>query len=83
MRFCRDTSLLQRIRAEISYRFHEKLDDFKGLPALIENAKAAIGVLKHSRTFSKDFFRVGVSGPDRPHLIMVDLPRLIHSLAKL
>jgi len=59
--------------------FHEKLDGFEGLSILIENAKAAMGILTHGRAFSKDLLRVEVSGPDRPHLTIVDLPGLIHS----
>ena len=59
--------------------FHEKLDGFEGLPALIENAKAVMGISTHGKAFSKDLLRVEVSGPDRPHLTIVDLPGLIHS----
>lgn len=59
--------------------FHEKLDGFDGLPSLIENAKAAMAISTHGRAFSKDLLRVEVSGPDRPHLTIVDLPGLIHS----
>ena len=62
--------------------FHEKLDGFDGLPALIENAKAAMGISMHGRAFSKDLLRVEVSGPDRPHLTIVDLPGLVHSETK-
>jgi GTPase SAR1 family protein len=62
--------------------FHEKLDGFEGLPTLIENAKAAMGISTHGRAFSKDLLRVEVSGPDRPHLTIVDLPGLIHSETK-
>ena len=62
--------------------FHEKLDGFEGLPLLIENAKAAMGISTHGRAFSKDLLRVEVSGPDRPHLTIVDLPGLIHSPTK-
>ena len=40
----------------------------------------AIGSL--GRAFSKDLLRVEVSGPDRPHLTIVDLPGLIHSETK-
>ena len=62
--------------------FHEKLEGFEGLLNLIENAKAAIGISTYSKAFSKDLLRVEVSGPDRPHLTIVDLPRLIHSETK-
>ncbi len=59
--------------------FHEELEDFEGLPNLIENAKVAMGISTHGKAFSKDLLRVEVSGPDRPHLTIVDLPGLIHS----
>ncbi|KAJ5471287.1 hypothetical protein N7530_008644 [Penicillium desertorum] len=59
--------------------FCESLDDFNGLAELIENAKAAIGISTHGKAFSNDLLRVEVSGPDRPHLTIVDLPGLIHS----
>ncbi|RPA92075.1 dynamin family protein [Choiromyces venosus 120613-1] len=62
--------------------FHEKLDDFDGLPTLIEKAKAALAISTHGRAFSKDLLRIEVSGPDRPHLTIVDLPGLIHSETK-
>ena len=61
--------------------FHEELAGFEGLPNLIENAKAAMGISTH-KAFSKDLLRVEVSGPDRPHLTIVDLPGLIHSETK-
>jgi len=62
--------------------FREELDGFEGLPVLIENAKAAMGILTHGKAFSKDILRVEVSGPDRPHLTIVDLPGLVHSETK-
>ncbi|OCL07965.1 hypothetical protein AOQ84DRAFT_319135 [Glonium stellatum] len=62
--------------------FQEKLDGFDGLPTLIEKAKAAMAISTHGRAFSKDLLRVEVSGPDRPHLTIVDLPGLIHSETK-
>ncbi|KAI9040416.1 P-loop containing nucleoside triphosphate hydrolase protein [Aspergillus affinis] len=62
--------------------FCEQLDDFEGLPALIDNAKAAMGITAYGKAFSNDLLRVEVSGPDRPHLTIVDLPGLIHSETK-
>jgi hypothetical protein len=62
--------------------FHEKLDSFDGLSTLIDSAKAAMNISTHGRAFSKDLLRVEVSGPDRPHLTIVDLPGLIHSETK-
>lgn len=59
-------------------QFHEELDSFEGLPQLIENAKSAMGIYTNAKSFSNDLLRVEVSGPDRPHLTIVDLPGLIH-----
>ncbi len=63
--------------------FCEELDDFGDLPNLMENAKAVMGISTHGRAFSNDLLRVEISGPDRPHLTIVDLPGLIHSETKL
>jgi hypothetical protein len=63
-------------------KFRKQLDGFEGLPALIENAKAVMGISELGKAFSKDLLRVEVSGPDRPHLTIVDLPGLIHSETK-
>lgn len=62
--------------------FHEKLDGFDGLSILIENAKVAMAISTHGKAFSKDLLRIEVSGPDRPHLTIIDLPGLIHSEIK-
>ena len=63
-------------------KFHEELEGFEGLPTLIENAKGAMAISTHGKAFSKDLLRIEVSGPDRPHLTIVDLPGLIHSETK-
>ncbi|KAM3498285.1 hypothetical protein MY10362_008383 [Beauveria mimosiformis] len=60
-------------------KFHENLSDFKDLPALIDSAKTAMGVMTVGKAFSGDILRIEVNGPDRPHLTIVDLPGLIHS----
>ncbi|RYC55376.1 hypothetical protein CHU98_g10834 [Xylaria longipes] len=62
--------------------FHEKLDSFDGFPALVEKAKAAMGISTHGKAFAKDLLRVEITGPNRPHLTIVDLPGLIHSETK-
>ncbi|KAM0812178.1 putative P-loop containing nucleoside triphosphate hydrolase protein [Seiridium cardinale] len=62
--------------------FHEELETFEGLANLIENAKSAMGISTHGKAFAKDLLRVEISGPDRPHLTIVDLPGLIHSQTK-
>ncbi|KAL3476025.1 dynamin family protein [Aspergillus californicus] len=63
--------------------FCEVLDSFQELPDLIEKAKAVMGISTHGNAFSNDLLRVEISGPDRPHLTIVDLPGLIHSETKL
>lgn len=62
--------------------FQEELDGFEGFPALIEKAQAAMGISTQGKGFSKDLLRVEISGPDRPHLTIVDLPGLIHTESK-
>ncbi|KAI5917849.1 P-loop containing nucleoside triphosphate hydrolase protein [Camillea tinctor] len=62
--------------------FQEKLDSFEGLPVLIESAKVAMGISTEGTHFSKDLLRVEITGPDRPHLTIVDLPGVIHSQTK-
>jgi GTP-binding protein EngB required for normal cell division len=62
--------------------FHEKLDSLQELPDLIENAKAVMGIKTLGKAFSNDLLRIEISGPDRPHLTIVDLPGLIHSETK-
>lgn len=62
--------------------FHENLEGFEGFPTLIDKAKAAIGISTYGKAFSKDLLRIEVTGPDRPHLTILDLPGLIHSETK-
>jgi GTPase SAR1 family protein len=62
--------------------FREELSGFDDLPKLIESAKFAMGITPHGRAFAQDILRVEVTGPDRPHLTIVDLPGLIHSETK-
>ena len=62
--------------------FKESLDGFAALPSVIESAKLAMGITMHGKAFSKDLLRVEISGPNHPHLTIVDLPGLIHSETK-
>lgn len=59
--------------------FHEPLTAFEDLPILIEKAKVAMGLAGTINAFSEDVLRVEISGPDHPHLTIVDLPGLIHA----
>lgn len=62
--------------------FQEELDGFDGFPELVEKAKATMGVSTEGKGFSKDLLRVEITGPDRPHLTIVDLPGLVHTATK-
>lgn len=59
--------------------FHETLEGFDRLAGVIEDAKAVMGIHTQGKTFSNDLLRIEITGPDRPHLTIVDLPGLIHS----
>ncbi|KAL2255616.1 hypothetical protein VTK26DRAFT_3003 [Humicola hyalothermophila] len=62
--------------------FRQDLAGFDHLPSLVEKAKAAMGITPHGKAFAKDILSIEVTGPDRPHLTIVDLPGLIHSGTK-
>lgn len=59
--------------------FHEELVNFHELPLLIERANTATGIMPAGKAFPRDILRIEISGPDRPHLTIVDLPGVIHS----
>lgn len=59
--------------------FQHTLESLDELPALIESAKAALGLDVAGSGFSSDILRIEISGPTRPHLTVVDLPGLIHA----
>lgn len=63
--------------------FQEPLTALEDLPDLIEKAKVAMGLAEMTKAFAEDVLRVEISGPDRPHLTIVDLPGLIHAENKL
>lgn len=56
-----------------------ELEGFAGLGEVIEAAKNAMGIKEYGKTFSRDLLRIEITGPDRSHLTIVDLPGLIHS----
>lgn len=53
-------------------------DDPSALGAIVEKAKEAMQ-LSDLREFSTDTLRIELSGPDQPHLTMVDLPGLFRA----
>lgn len=63
--------------------FRQTLENLSAFPELVDKAKDAMGVTGSANAFSNDVLRVEISGPDKPHLTIVDLPGLIHSENKL
>lgn len=62
--------------------FEKTLTGLEDIPAIIQDAKSHMGVNGTSTGFSADVLRIEVSGPNQPHLTIVDLPGLIHSGTK-
>ena len=52
------------------------------LPAVLEEAMVAMDIDGSLKNFGRDVLRVEVSGPDQPHLTLVDLPGLFHAGTK-
>jgi len=52
------------------------MDEF---PSLIDEATEAMRLNSDAKAFSDDVLRVELSGPQQPHLTLVDLPGLIHA----
>ncbi|KAL8706330.1 MAG: hypothetical protein Q9201_000613 [Fulgogasparrea decipioides] len=51
----------------------------KELHSLIDEANKVMGLGSTTRAFTDDVLRVEASGPEQPHLTLVDLPGLIHA----
>ena len=79
LRQTRDTKIQVKIQGE-------RVDDFArtgfskdDLPGIIGEAKQRMGVGDGSSTFTEEILRVEISGPDVPHLTLVDLPGFYHN----
>jgi hypothetical protein len=53
-------------------QFNMTLTDLKVFGEVLENAKTAMGVVDGGSAFTDDVLRIDISGPDRPHLTVVD-----------
>lgn len=53
--------------------------DNPNLGDVIESAKEAMGLIGTMKVFSNDTLRVEMSGPEQPHLTLVDLPGLFQA----
>ena len=49
------------------------------LGEIVESAKDAMGISDTGKTFSSDILRLELSGPEQPHLTLVDLPGLFQA----
>ncbi|KAF1807999.1 hypothetical protein P152DRAFT_485810 [Eremomyces bilateralis CBS 781.70] len=56
-------------------KFSATLNDMD-IGHIIESAKAVMGLNDTGKVFSSDILRVEISGPEQPHLTLVDLPGL-------
>ena len=53
--------------------------EIEKVPALIDAAKETMDLNSDAKAFSDDVLLVEVSGPEQPHLTLIDLPGLIHA----
>jgi GTPase SAR1 family protein len=64
-------------------RYHATLTTFSELGSVMETANQLMGITAGtSGAYSDDVLRLEITGPDQPHLTIVDLPGLIHSQNK-
>ncbi|KAL9610785.1 MAG: hypothetical protein Q9167_004541, partial [Letrouitia subvulpina] len=59
--------------------FRHTLSQLEDFSSLVDKAKDHMSVTIGNNAFSTDVLRLEISGPDQPHLTIVDLPGLIHS----
>ncbi|OAL42717.1 interferon-induced GTP-binding protein Mx [Pyrenochaeta sp. DS3sAY3a] len=52
------------------------------LEEVIEAAKQAMGINDSTKVFSSDILRLEISGPEQPHLTLVDLPGLFEASSR-
>lgn len=67
--------------------FKSSIVDFGELPNLMDEVTNLMGLNDNDtgspRAFSRDVLSIEISGPNRPHLTLVDLPGLIHAENKM
>ena len=67
--------------------FHESIQDFTGLPQVMDRAMQAMGIQSTEtsdsvRAFARDILSIEIEGPNRPQLTLVDIPGLIEAETK-
>ncbi|KAE8384244.1 hypothetical protein BDV23DRAFT_191849 [Aspergillus alliaceus] len=76
------SNLGTRFPTELVLRKHPRIGVRLSIVPYHTRTKGAIGITTHGKAFLNDLLRVEVSGPDRPYLTIVHLPRLIYSETK-
>lgn len=59
--------------------FQHEMVDLDRFETLVNRAQEAMGLDGNAKAFSNDILRVEVSGPNQPHLTLVDLPGLFQA----
>lgn len=75
IRPCADCAPDRRAKLEAFRQAHIALTQVSGL---IAEATTVMGIAEHV-SFSKDVLELEISGPNQPHLTLVDLPGIFHS----
>ncbi|KAF7504265.1 hypothetical protein GJ744_002523 [Endocarpon pusillum] len=60
-------------------KFHHEIVELDQFEHLVNDAKEVMGLDGDAKAFSNDILRVEVSGPNQPHLTLVDLPGLFQA----
>ena len=60
-------------------KFQHEIVELDQFEELVNDAKEAMGLDGNTKAFSNDILRVEVSGPNQPHLTLVDLPGLFQA----
>jgi len=63
---------------EVLQKFKSEDNVYNNLSTITEGASKAMGLDGSTKNFSSDVLRIELSGPEQPHLTLVDLPGLFH-----
>lgn len=68
--------------AERDVAFNKEYLTSDALPTIIEKMKDEMGIGKGATDFSEETLHIEISGPELPHLTLVDLPGLYHAVTE-
>ena len=69
-------------KAQLQSDFKCDTSVYEDFGKIIDDAAQAMGLDGEVKKFASDVLRIELSGPDQPHLTLVDLPGLFHSGSK-